>query len=280
MSSSTLENRLATAISEGRISGRLWLYSNYHCNLACRYCLTESSPSSPARNLDSEQMIKYAIQGKALGFTGIGITGGEPFLRSDIINIISEITKVLPVTVLTNGTLFNKRRLLEFEHLKESDLRIQISLDSANPIQNDEMRGPTNFAKVIEAVPKLVDMGFHVRIASTVSSQDPEEKRALQDLVATLGIKPKDHIIRHIVSRGRAVLEKMGVFAPLEKLSPELTITAHGAFWSPFAPTYKNGRLQKDLLITTKTQPLSHPTIELLNFIQSVPVAEEIEGFV
>jgi sulfatase maturation enzyme AslB (radical SAM superfamily) len=24
--------------------GRLWLYANYHCNLACRYCLTDSAP--------------------------------------------------------------------------------------------------------------------------------------------------------------------------------------------------------------------------------------------
>ena len=137
--------------------------------------------------------------------------------------------------------MFNKKRLLELKNLTHSDLRIQISLDSANPVQNDEMRGPTNFAKVIEAVPKLVDMGFHVRIASTVSSQKPEEKIALQNLVASLGIDPKDHIIRHIVSRGRAVLEKMGVHAPLEKLSPlfvttKVTYSGFTSFTLPIAP--------------------------------------------
>lgn len=32
------------ALSDGTLGSRLWLYSNYHCNLACTYCLTESGP--------------------------------------------------------------------------------------------------------------------------------------------------------------------------------------------------------------------------------------------
>jgi len=32
------------AVAEGRMGERLWLYATYHCNLACSYCLTESSP--------------------------------------------------------------------------------------------------------------------------------------------------------------------------------------------------------------------------------------------
>lgn len=35
---------IADAVRDGTLPGRVWLYSNYHCNLACSYCLTESSP--------------------------------------------------------------------------------------------------------------------------------------------------------------------------------------------------------------------------------------------
>jgi hypothetical protein len=52
---------------------------------------------------------------------------------------------------------------------------------------------------------------------------------------------------------------------------PELTLTVDGAFWSPFAPTYKNGALQKDLLISTTTQPLHIPVDILLSYMKQVP---------
>jgi hypothetical protein len=41
---------IAEAVRDGRLPGRVWLYSNYHCNLVCTYCLTDSSPKSPRRD--------------------------------------------------------------------------------------------------------------------------------------------------------------------------------------------------------------------------------------
>ncbi|MBA3286671.1 MAG: 4Fe-4S cluster-binding domain-containing protein, partial [Acidimicrobiia bacterium] len=71
---------IAEAVAAGELPGRVWLYSNYHCNLACSYCLTESSPRSERRQLTSETMLAVAEQAGALGFTGLGVTGGEPML--------------------------------------------------------------------------------------------------------------------------------------------------------------------------------------------------------
>ena len=39
---------IAEAVAAGVLPGRVWMYSNYHCNLACAYCLTESAPDSPS----------------------------------------------------------------------------------------------------------------------------------------------------------------------------------------------------------------------------------------
>ena len=52
--------------------------------------------------------------------------------------------------------------------------------------------------------------------------------------------------------------------ARLEDLLAELTITADGAFWSPFGPTVHGGRLDTDLLITRTTRPLSIPAAAML----------------
>ena len=60
---------VADAIGEGRIGGRLWLYANYHCNLRCTYCLTESAPGVERRLLAPEAMVERAHEARELGFT-------------------------------------------------------------------------------------------------------------------------------------------------------------------------------------------------------------------
>jgi len=55
-----IETQVREAIANGTIGERVWLYANYHCNLACRYCLTSSSPSVPRRELDATVMLALA----------------------------------------------------------------------------------------------------------------------------------------------------------------------------------------------------------------------------
>ena len=263
----------------GQVSSRLWFYSNYHCNLACTYCLTESSPSSPKRMFSLDRMIELAHEAKAMGFKALGITGGEPFLIPQIEDTIALLADILPITVLTNGTLFNERRLEGLAQLAHKDVRFQISLDSHIPTVNDELRGPDNFAKVVDAVPKLLGLGIRVRIASTLEAID--DLTALKSFVSRLGIPEEDHIVRHIVQRGRAQDKGLGQHANFERFPPELTLTTEGAFWTPFGPTYRQGKLQTDLLICRVTSPLSKPVQQLLNILGNSDLdLENQEGFV
>ena len=80
------------AINQGHLSPRLLMYSNYHCNLA-HLLLDGTSPTAPTRQLSKEQMLLLSKQAKALGFQSIGITGGEPFLRTDLETIVAESLK-------------------------------------------------------------------------------------------------------------------------------------------------------------------------------------------
>ncbi|MGH2968185.1 MAG: radical SAM protein, partial [Solirubrobacteraceae bacterium] len=247
---------VAAAIEEGRIGGRLWLYANYHCNLRCTYCLTESAPGVERRLLAPEVMLECAREARELGFTGLGVTGGEPFLLDWLPELLAELAEILPVVVLSNGTLFSGRRLAALEPLGALPVQIQISLDRPDPEPNDEMRGPENFAKVVAAIPELVARGIGVRIATTIedpAGYDPEERERLCALHRSLGVADADHVVRPIVHRGRAATNDLGVPAGFEDLEPELTVTADGAFASPFGPTVRGGRLDTDLLVTRTT---------------------------
>ena len=252
-----MNETIRDAVSQGQIGSRFWLYANYHCNLACSYCLTESAPTVLRRELAPGRMIELATQARDLGFASLGVTGGEPFLVEGMPELLLELSSILPTVVLSNGTRFGIERLERMRPLSGRDLRIQISLDRSEAVANDEMRGPENFRKVVEAIPRLVDLGIGVRIASTLDWVDEDDMARLCALHRSLGVPDEEHIVRGIVRRGRASTEGLGTEAGMDDLAPELTITADGAFWSPFAPTVTGGRLDTDLMIGRDTRSVA-----------------------
>ncbi len=266
---------IGAAVVAGTLPGRVWMYSNYHCNLACVYCLTESAPKAAPRQLERDAMIEIGRQAGELGFTGLGVTGGETFLLPWMPELLAELATVLPVVALTNGTLFSRRLLDCVDRLADTPVALQISLDRPDPDANDAMRAPDNFAKVVAAIPELVRRGIQVRIATTVESIEDAELDRLCALHRELGVPDDDHVIRPIVRRGRAVDHDLGVAAAQPDLPAELTITADGAFWSPFGPTVRGGRLDTDLLISRTTRPLSVPAQALLGLVQGRPPGED-----
>jgi len=266
---------VAEAVAAGTLPGRVWFYSNYHCNIQCTYCLTESGPKVSRRELAREQLVETAREARELGFTDLGVTGGETFLQPWLPEALTEMAASLPVVVLTNGTLFGRRLLARVEPLAELPVALQISLDRPDPDANDEMRAPDNFRKVVTAIPELVRRGIRVRIATTVESMADAELDRLCALHRELGVPDDDHIIRPIIKRGRAADHGLGVLATQPDLPAELTVTADGAFWSPFGPTVRAGVLDTDLLITRTTRPLSVPAEALLRLVEGRPPGED-----
>ncbi len=262
---------LAEAIATDQLGGRVWLYTNYHCNLTCSYCLTESGPKVDRRELDPATVLDIAHEAKELGFTQVGITGGEPFLVPELPELLVELSRILPVLVLTNGTLFQRALLSRMAPLGAADVTMQISLDHPDPVANDVMRGPSNFRKVIEAVPALLALGITVRIATTLEGGDADDLPRLCTLHRSLGVTDDDHVVRPIIRRGRAEAGDMGVSARYLDLPPELTITADGAFWSPFAPTVRGGMLDTDLLLSRTTRPLQRPVDAMITVLGGRP---------
>lgn len=266
------ESPVAQAIAHGVLPGRVWLYTNYHCNLACSYCLTESSPRSERRQLDPGVMLAVAEQAKDLGFTGLGITGGEPFLVPWLPETVLAMADHLPLVVLTNATQFAGDRIERAAVLAHPDIAVQISLDSHLPDVNDLARGPENFAKVVDAVPRLIERGVRVRIATTTAgSLDDPQLTPLRELVAGLGVAAHDHLVRPIVRRGRADVLSIGVRPRAQDIPSELTITADGAYWGSFGPTVRAGRLDTDLLLTRTVLPLAVPATALLGVLRGMP---------
>jgi MoaA/NifB/PqqE/SkfB family radical SAM enzyme len=261
------------AVAGRRMGDRLWLYATYHCNMRCSYCLTESSPRMrDRRELAPDRMVALAAEAAPLGFGRIGVTGGEVFMLPGMATALAGIAGLLPTTALTNGTLITDRLLGQLAPLAGHDgFALQLSLDSADAAGNDGLRGPGNFAKVCESVPRLLERGIRVRLATTVEHQTPAELARLCDLHRSWGIDDDDHIVRPVVRRGRAQTRGMGVVPQEGDILPELTITADGAFLHPFAPTVRHGATDLDGLVCRQTAPLQTATAAFLEAIPDLP---------
>ncbi len=96
------------------LTSRLWLYTNFDCNLRCDYCCVRSSPTAPRRELGLERVKRITHEAVQLGVMQIFVTGGEPFLLEDIGEILVSCAAAAPTTVLTNGMLFTGRRAGNF----------------------------------------------------------------------------------------------------------------------------------------------------------------------
>ncbi len=263
---------VAEAVESGLLGERVWFYANYHCNLECSYCLTESGPNVARRMIDASWMLERAQEAKELGFRQLGVTGGEPFMVASMPATIAAMSDILPTVVLSNATLFHGPRLERVtEALAGKDVHIQISLDAPDALANDTKRGDDNWRLVAEAIPELVARGIKVRLATTSDDLTPADHERLCVLHRGWGVPDEDHVVRPIVARGRAQLDGIGVIAGLADLASELCITADGAFWSAFGPTVRNGVVDTDLLITRTTAPLSVPANAMLRIASGQP---------
>jgi pyruvate-formate lyase-activating enzyme/TusA-related sulfurtransferase len=228
------------------IGSRLWLYTNFDCNLRCDYCCVRSSPTAPRRALGLERVRQIAIEAAALGVDEIFVTGGEPFLLADIGEILAACAAAAPTTVLTNGTLLAGRRLESLRLLSRERVTLQISLDSPTPERHDRHRGAGTWARAWKGIERARAEGFRVRLAATVSSDtEADELRRFLDVHQ---IDEQDRVIRRMALRGFA---EQGVALGRADLVPEVTITAEGVYWHPV------GAEDADLFLTPDIFPLA-----------------------
>lgn len=226
------------------VGSRLWLYTNFDCNLRCDYCCVRSSPTAPRRELGLERVQRIAREATQLGVKEIFVTGGEPFLLEDIGEILVACAAAAPTTVLTNGILW--RRANSLRSLPRDRIVLQISLDSPTPDRHDLHRGHGTWARTRAGIQLARALGFRVRLAATVSTDgEAEEFRQFLDAEK---IAEEDRVIRRIALRGAA---SEGVALTRADLVPEVTITAEGVYWHPV------GAEDNDLLVTRDIFPLA-----------------------
>ncbi|MHC0430968.1 radical SAM protein [Streptomyces sp. O3] len=215
---------------------RLWLYTNFHCNLACDYCAVASSPKAAPRTLPADACRALVDEAAAAGFTELYVTGGEPFLHPAIVELLDHAAARLPTTVMTNAMLLRGRRatgLAELAGLATRagrELTVQTSLDGATARTHDAHRGRGSFQRTLDGIRHLISLGLPPRVALTETPENSAEIPATAALLAGLGLPADRFAVRPLLRRGFA---DTGVEIGADTSVPELTVTADGLHWHP-----------------------------------------------
>jgi pyruvate-formate lyase-activating enzyme/diadenosine tetraphosphatase ApaH/serine/threonine PP2A family protein phosphatase len=215
---------------------RLWVYTNFHCNLACDYCVVASSPSARRRVLPAWRVRALVDEALREGFEELYLTGGEPFVHPDIVSMIEYAADRMTTVVLTNAMLFTGRRRAELARLAgRTNLTLQSSIDGATAPAHDRWRGAGSWAKAMDGLAYAADLGLPLRVAMTSTPDNAGEVDALRARLRGLGIAGDDFAVRPLVGRGFAAgtADAGAIEVSDAVMVPELTITADGAHWHP-----------------------------------------------
>lgn len=211
---------------------KLWIYTNYDCNLRCSYCVAKSSPNAPRRALGSANVTRLVDEAVALNFDHVFFTGGEPFLLNEIYDMLAYSSALVKTTVLTNAMLLRGTRLDKLTAINNDNLIVQVSLDGGRAEHHDAYRGKGAWDKTIEGIRCLQERGFRVRIGTTETPVNSPFLHELCDLHRALGIPDHDHFVRPLAKRGYS---REGIELGMHNLVPELTVNLDGVFWHPLS---------------------------------------------
>ena len=166
----------------------------WRCNARCVMCDTWRAGPEPSCEITPEKWRE--ILKRDAGFLGdvakLGLTGGEPFLRDDLVELIRTLHRGLPrarISVVSNG-LLTGRILKALEQIKDflPELIFSVSLDGPDET-HDRVRGiPGAFEKSLATIKGALEMGFCVTSGMTLSGLNFDRIGETARLLSSLGV--------------------------------------------------------------------------------------------
>ena len=156
----------------------------YRCNARCTVCDIWKSESRVEEELVPSD---YAWLPRSL--RSVNVSGGEPFLRDDLVEIVSVIGRACPrarVVISTNGLSPSR---IEGMMAEMNHVAVRVSVDAVGET-HDEIRGiEGGYEKALDTVRRLKALGVSdLGLAATSSEKNPGELRRVKNLADELGV--------------------------------------------------------------------------------------------
>ncbi len=165
------------------------------CNLQCKHCY-QTGGKSEELSLEEIRVVLDEIidmlevweEMYELEFSpSMNVTGGEPFLRQDLFEILEEMSLAgFAISLLTNGTLIDTEKAEQLARFGIN--RVQVSIEGPEAI-HDSIRGKGSFAASCKGVKHLVEAGLRVTLNATLSEINAEKFQDMIAIAQTLGVQ-------------------------------------------------------------------------------------------
>ena len=156
--------------SYGRTISYLRLAVTDRCNLRCTYCMPEEGLDWLPRNelMTYEEMLRICSLFVKMGVQKVRITGGEPFVRKDLLPFLKNISRISgleELTLTTNGLLTAPL----VPELKKIGIKsVNLSLDTLDNDRFIQITHRDGLHKVLSTMDKLLEYGINVKINAVI----------------------------------------------------------------------------------------------------------------
>ncbi|KAF1079022.1 GTP 3',8-cyclase MoaA [Methanogenium sp. MK-MG] len=140
----------------GRTVTNLRISLTPRCNLNCIYCHAEGEVA-PKSLMSAEDIGEIMRVAKHFDMRSIKFTGGEPLMRTDLVDIVSMVPEGMESSMTTNGTILESVA----QDLKDAGLsRVNISLDSLRHERYKSIAGKDCLSDVLVGIDAAIEAGL------------------------------------------------------------------------------------------------------------------------
>ena len=177
----------------------LWEITNT-CNYHCSYCIFSSETIKYENELMTDEVKRTIKELKENNFTYIKFTGGEPFTRKDMTEILKYAKELgFDMDISTNASLITEKIAKELKDI--NFLMVHVSLDGADKNSHEFVRGKDTFERTLRGIKYLTQNDIYTRIGTVIYKQNEDR---LEDIVKlAIELKANEIIFSFMEAVGR-----------------------------------------------------------------------------
>lgn len=177
----------------------LWEITNT-CNYHCSYCIFSSETIKYENELTTDEVKRTIKELKNNNFTYIKFTGGEPFTRKDMTEILKYATELgFDMDISTNASLITEKIAKELKDINFP--MVHVSLDGADKNSHEFVRGKDTFERTLRGIKYLTQNDIYTRIGTVIYKQNEDR---LEDIVKlAIELKANEIIFSFMEAVGR-----------------------------------------------------------------------------
>lgn len=177
----------------------LWEITNT-CNYHCSYCIFSSEAKKYDDELTTDEVKRTIKDLKENNFTYIKFTGGEPFTRKDMTEILKYASELgYDMDISTNASLITDEIAKELKNIKFP--MVHVSLDGNDKASHEYVRGENTFERTLRGIKHLTENNVYTRIGTVIYKQNEDKLEEIIKLA--IQIKANEIIFSFMEAVGR-----------------------------------------------------------------------------